>query len=94
MVRRMAKPNSDTLEEFRAWRERNGVTQASLADAMGITPQAMSIFANGHRVPPLWIRQTIHLITEGEVCRDSWVDIKPADRAKAEMAVKRWNRRG
>lgn len=49
------KVNAATGERLRLWREHRALTQRELADAIGVTPQAVSLWENGESPRPAHI---------------------------------------
>ena len=47
----MSRPPSDAPYIIRAWRERIGLTQETLADALNVTFSTVSRWENGHARP-------------------------------------------
>ena len=80
------------LDSLRQWRKRIGIRQSDLADALNVTRSLVGMWECGHAYPPLWAREALRRMSDGDV------DIQPrlsdGERIKAAEAVKRWKRRG
>lgn len=58
---------------LREYAKQNGITQAALADALGIKQAAVSLIMAGKNRPSLEVAVKIERITKGSVPAISWI---------------------
>jgi predicted transcriptional regulator len=78
------------LDSLRQWRKRIGIRQSDLADALNVTRSLVGMWECGHAYPPLWAREALRRMSDGDV--DLPTRPSPECLWKAGEAVKRWKR--